>query len=295
MSCTKTDSNPASTSDGVSGQQSANVGQSIDVAPATNAQCVAGGQVYSVYIDENANAKLDAGEPVVNAQVVCNGQNGANGLSTLFSLNRVGVGFSACASGSGLQVNSGLDQDRSGVLDAGEISQAQILCDGEAGAAGSAGAAGPAGSDGHNVVFQAVAAGNNVCVAGGTTLLMALDVNNLGIYSASDPNQQSMTLCNGANGADGQTPAYAPVEPILPCGNTVAYKEVLLRLNNGQVLASYSDNASGAMTRLVFLPDGSFMDTDNSSCTFSLATSIDGATRSMSWNGQVQLSWAVLH
>ena len=321
LGCTKTDSSPLPANQSVSGSQSS-PSQSIDVSPATGAQCAAGGQVYSIYIDENTNSKLDVGEPVLNAQVVCNGQNGANGanglngtngFSTLFSLNRVGVGLEACPSGSGLQVNSGLDSDRSGILEPAEISQAQILCDG---ANGATGAAGPAGRDGHDLVFQAVDAAPEVCPAGGKTLMMALDINNLGSYSALDPDQQSMTLCNGLNGQngvdgqngkdgsngangqnghDGLTPAYSPVEPILPCGNTVAYKEVLLRLSNGQVLASFSDNVNGDMTRLVFLPDGTFMDTDNSNCTFSLATSVDGTSRSMSWAGQVQLSWAVLH
>jgi hypothetical protein len=124
----------------------------------------------------------------------------------------------------------------------------------------------------------------------GSILLLATDLYDTGIYDLTLPNQRSVTMCNGQ---DAVTPAYATVEPILPCGNTVAFKEVLLRLRNGQVLRSFSNDASGAMTRLAFLPDGSFIDTDNSSCTFSLSTSDDGKLRSVSWLGQVQLSWAM--
>ena len=118
--------------------------------------------------------------------------------------------------------------------------------------------------------------------------MMATDINNTGVYNSQFPNQQSMTICNGQNGV---TPAFTTVETITACGNNVAYKEVLLRLQNGQVLASFSNDTGGTMTRLSFLPDGTFMNTDNSGCVFSLSTSSDGKTRSISWSGQIQQSW----
>lgn len=291
--------------------------RAIDVQDASSAQCQSGGKVYGIFIDANQNGVFDADETVLSSQVVCNGQNGANGIdgingangsngtngySTLFSLTRVATGFASCVSGGGLQINSGLDLNRNGSLDASEITQAQILCDGQSGAAG---VAGPAGQNGHGVVFQMTAAPAAICPAGGTVILMAIDASDSGVYSATAPGQQSLVICNGVNGTngtngadgvngrDGVIPAYAPVEPILPCGNTVAFKEVLLRLSNGQVLASFSETVSGQMTRLTFLPDGSYMDTDNSSCTFAISTSPDGRRRSMSWFGTEQLSWAM--
>lgn len=277
--------------------------QGIDVQPATSSQCAAGGNVYAVYGDLNDNGLKDSDEPVLSQQVVCSGQNGADGsdgYSTVFSVERVNTGLAACGAGSGLQVSFGLDRNRNAVLDPSEITSPQVLCDGQSGAAGSAG---PAGQNGASMVFQTVAAPPAVCPAGGSTIVMALDVNHIGHYTSEMPEQQAVTMCNGltgSNGHDGQngqdgrdgvTPAYAPVDSILPCGNTVAYKEVLLRLSNGQVLASFSDNASGAMTRLTFLPDGSFMNTDSSGCTFSLSTA--NSVRSISWFGQVQMSWPV--
>jgi len=155
---------------------------------------------------------------------------------------------------------------------------------------GSNGSDGKDGKDGNGVAFAVVDASAEQCPSGGSTILMSTDVGNTGVYDVNASNQQSMTICNGQNAV---TPAYTPVEPIYACGNTVAYKEVLLRLSNGQVLGSVSDNTSGKMTRLAFLTDGSFVNTDNSGCSFSLSTSSDGKTRSISWSGKVQKSWSI--
>jgi len=146
------------------------------------------------------------------------------------------------------------------------------------------------GQKGNGVAFAVVSASIEQCPTGGSTILMATDVGNTGVYDVMAANQQSMTICNGQNAT---VPGYTPVEPIYACGNNVAYKEVLLRLSNGQVLGSFSDNVEGRMTRLAFLPDGNFVNTDNSGCSFSLSTSSDGKTRSISWSGQVRKSWSV--
>lgn len=164
------------------------------------------------------------------------------------------------------------------------------VCNGTNGSNGSNGANGSDGKDGNGVAFAVVAATVQQCPSGGSTILMATDVGNTGVYSVTAPNQQSMTVCNGQNAT---VPAYSPVEAIYACGNNVAYKEVLLRLQNGQVLGSFSNNTAGDMTRLAFLPDGNFMNTDNSGCQFSLSTSSDGKTRSISWSGHVQKTWSI--
>jgi hypothetical protein len=273
--------------------------QRIDIANASASQCPAGGMVYSVYTDANKNDALDSSDDLLSTQIICNGingnngSNGNNGHSTLISTTRVSVDLNACSSGSGLQVNVGLDENDDHVLDASEITNPQVLCDGANGAVGTAG---PAGSNGFNMVFETAIATAIACPAGGSTVLMSLDTDFSSSVTPSDQNIQSMTLCNGQNGQNGQNApatAYTPVEPILACGNTVSYKEVLLRLSNGQVLGSFSNNVGGDMTRLSFLPDGTFMNTDNSGCTFSLATSGDGSTRSISWFNQVQMTWAM--
>lgn len=270
------------------------IAERIAVAVATPVQCAAGGSVYSVYKDKNDNSAMDASDELVHAQIVCNGTNGANGSSgahghsSLISTQRVNVGLSACAAGSGLQINFGLDVNDNLVLEPSEITAPDLVCDGETGAIGSAGASGATGT---SVIFQTVAASVQMCAAGGSTIIMAEDVDHSHSIGSEDQNIQEVTLCNGSNGANAPVPAYSIVEPIFACGNSVAYKEVLLRLSSGQVLGAFSDNASGAMTRLAFLSDGTFMNTDNSGCTFSLATS--GSTRSISWFNQVQMTWSM--
>lgn len=271
----------------VNGSQSLGAGNfAIEIADADTTQCAAGGKIYRVFVDLNNSLTIDGSETALSEQVVCNGVNGTNGsdgYSTVFSLTRVDTNFEACQAGSGLQINSGLDTSRNTTLEPSEIQQSQILCDGSDGAVG---AAGPAGSNGHGLVFQTTAAPGSSCPTGGKIIMMATDTNDNGQFEVSDSDHQSITLCNGAAAP---VPAYSPVEPIMPCGNTVAYKEVLLRLSNGQVLASFSENVQGLMTRLTLIPDGSYMDTDNSQCTFTLSTS--GSTRSISWFGSVQKSW----
>ena len=233
-------------------------GPGLAVAPATSEQCVAGGLIYTVFVDQNRNGTFEADETVTSTQVVCNGVNGTNGTN---------------------------------------------------GANGSNGANGTNGSNGHSIVFQTVSAPSDLCANGGTTIVMALDVFDTGEYHASLPQQRAMTLCNGLNGSDGANgtngsngtngadapvPMYAAVDSIQPCGNSGAYQEVLLRLQSGQVLASFSNDTGGTMTRLTFLPDGTYMTTDATSCQFTLATSQNGTLRSISWFGQIQKLWNML-
>lgn len=176
-----------------------------------------------------------------------------------------------------------VDMNGDGVLDSSEaVVSRQVVCNGLNGAPGSD------GQNGYSMVFEVVPAPVQVCLAGGNVLLMALDIGRTGVYDISYPSQQSITLCNGQNG---QISGYSPVEAIQACGGGGAYREVLLRLANGQVLSSFSEDSGGTMTRLAFLPDGTYMNTDSSGCIFSLATSENGASRSISWNGEVQMTW----
>lgn len=138
------------------------------------------------------------------------------------------------------------------------------------------------------------------CAAGGKVYEVYLDDNENQSRDLEEIAVSTQVVCNGTNGsngangadgADAPVSAYAPAEVIVPCGNTGSFSEVLLRLHNGQILVSFSDNTQGAMTRLVLLPDGTYMTTDNTGCQFSLAT--EGSTRSISWGGEVRSSWSV--
>jgi len=159
------------------------------------------------------------------------------------------------------------------------------------------------------------------CPAGGKIYTVYIDVNGNGIEDAAETPLSEQIVCNGQNGHDGTSgqdgvdgqdgengqdgtdgrdgenaPAspYTIVAAIIPCASTAPYSEVLLRLQNGQVLVSFSEKSNGQNTRLAILNDGTFTTTDGNNCTFTLSTSADGFSRSISWNDQTQFSWPVL-
>lgn len=76
---------------------------------------------------------------------------------------------------------------------------------------------------------------------------------------------------DGVNGLDAALPPYSVVSILDPCGDAPGIvDEVLLKLANGQVLVSFSDNSSGKNTRFSILSPGTFITTDGSSCVFTL-------------------------
>lgn len=221
----------------------------------------------SVYTptDESANNKAGITPPERIAVTDANSEECPNG----------GKVYTVFVDGNGNSIND---------MDEAPLSK-QIVCNGKNGIDG---------TNGHSMQFTVLTAATAICPNGGSTLLMALDVNDNGFYSATDPNQQQMTICNGQNGADAPISQFSPVDVIIPCGHTTTYKEVLLRLSNGQVLASFSDNSGGVNTRLVLIPDGTYMTTDSTSCSFTLATTADGQQRFISWLNQIQKTWSLL-
>jgi hypothetical protein len=91
---------------------------------------------------------LQAGE-VDHTAYVCNGQDGtdgADGFTALVDTTTEPPGAN-CATG-GIKVESGLDDDRDGTLDPGEIDETTYVCNGATGATGPQGPAGPQGPQG---------------------------------------------------------------------------------------------------------------------------------------------------
>lgn len=184
--------------------------------------------------------------------------------------------------------------------------------DGVDGKDGVTGVAGSNGSNGHSVVFSTLLSSPVQCTNGGSVILMALDTNDNNVFDNSDSNIQSTIICNGTkgdqgiagqngndgaqgvsgnNGHDAPPTQFTTVQVLEPCGhNSSPYKEVLLRLTDGSILASFSELASGYNTRLTLLSDGTFSDTDSSGCVFTVSTS--GHTRTISWSGYSE-SWSV--
>lgn len=80
----------------------------------------------------------------------------------------------------------------------------------------------------------------------------------------------SVLVKNGANGQDGVSSIVSLIDP---CGDAPGiYDEVILRLNDGTLLASFSDNANGKNTRLSVIGEGSYQVTDGSGCAFSITS-----------------------
>lgn len=79
---------------------------------------------------------------------------------------------------------------------------------------------------------------------------------------------------DGKNGEDGLDAdlTYQVVEIIDPCGpqRNDGFDEVILKLGNGQYLASFSDNANGKNTRFSLLPSGNYQTTDGTGCNFTI-------------------------
>lgn len=75
----------------------------------------------------------------------------------------------------------------------------------------------------------------------------------------------------GEPGSPGTPGQDAELEIIDPCGDAPGiHDEVLVRLPDGSLLVSMSDQVSGKNTRFVILGPGDYQTTDGSSCVFSV-------------------------
>ena len=197
------------------------------------------------------------------------GSSGSDGLTSLVSLVNAAP---TCLTGV-ITVVSGLDTDRSGTLDANEVTSSQVVCNGATGNDGNN------GGDGHNSLVAVVHSASG-CAAGGITLLAGVDADDSGSLSPSEV-ASSGEVCNGnnglngingTNGTDAPPTAFTPVGLIDPCGDAPGvFDEIFVKLQNGTLIASFSDNASGANTRFSVLVTGTnYRTTDGSSCYFSV-------------------------
>lgn len=133
-----------------------------------------------------------------------------------------------------------------------------------------AGPQGNAGSQGQPGFSSLVVIANDApsCSNGGKTILTALDVNYSNTIDAGDVNLQTAEICHGTDAASSP---FSPAEFIDPCGDAPGvYDEVLIKLANGMIVASFSDNANGKNTRLSVLVPANYVTTDGSNCSFSV-------------------------
>ncbi len=178
--------------------------------PGTN--CATGGFKVSTGTDNNGNSVLDASE-ATSSNYICNGLNGLaglNGSSGAASLVNTAVELPGvhCAAG-GFKVTTGTDANANAVLDVGEVSATNYLCNGInglAGAAGLNGSNGTSGSNGSNglgsLVNTVVEAPGTNCLLGGVKINSGIDTNKNGTLDASEITSSSYA-CNGQTGATG--------------------------------------------------------------------------------------------
>ena len=156
--------------------------------------------------------------------------------------------------------------------------------DGVDGASGAPGSNGSDGSNGHNSLVAIVQTAPG-CSNGGVTLLTGVDLDDSSALEASEITA-SAEVCNGLNGSNGQdgqdgqngsdgadappTP-FTPVGIVDPCGDAPGvYDEVFVKLQNGTLLASFSENANGKNTRFSVLTPGTYVTTDGDNCVFTV-------------------------
>jgi hypothetical protein len=131
---------------------------------------------------------------------------------------------------------------------------------------------GQVGLEGASCVVNQLSNGAEI-VCGGVTKAVILNGTNgsdgsNGLNGNDGANGRDGT--NGTNGVDGlnaPTIPYTVVAIIDPCGKQSAYDEVLLKLENGNILAHYSD---GNKEFLTFVGPGSYRTTDGTSCAFTV-------------------------
>lgn len=147
---------------------------------------------------------------------------------------------------------------------------------GDTGSTGAPGVAGPKGDSGVTYVPEVHEAGADICpdasesptgVFGKVITLTPTD----------GSSGLAVTICNGSEGKDGADGQDAPPTPFMPtelvdpCGDSpTAYDEVLIRMANGILLATVSDNANGQNTRLSRVMPGTWMTTDGDQCIFTV-------------------------
>lgn len=191
--------------------------------------------------------------PVYNGIDGLDGLNGKNGHNSIIEM--AASGTPGCTT-----ILSALDTNDNGIIEPGvdERLESATVCNGLNGRDGIDGTNGKDGSDGKNGVDGA--AGRD-----GTNGRDGVDGQN------GSNGKDGVDGTNGKDGSDAPPTAFTPVGIVDPCGATPGYyNEVFLRLQNGTLLASFSDNSNGKNTRWAILVPGTYITTDGTNCTFTV-------------------------
>lgn len=148
--------------------------------------------------------------------------------------------------------------------------------EGPKGDIGATGAPGTNGEDGISVVFKTISSGS-LCPNDGSIIFIAYDSNYSGSFEVDDTGIQSITVCNGLNGESTvkEDTNLTPVEILNPCGFQSNTDEVLLRLSDKTILASFSENPNGKNTRFSILFPGDYVTSDGTNCFFTISSDMN--------------------
>lgn len=210
---------------------------------AADAACPNGGLKIDVGVDDDRDGTLDAAE-IDQSQFVCNGSNGSTadaGTSIPGATSLLNISTSApdatCVTG-GLRVDSGLDDDRNGTLDAAEIDQTRVLCNGSQGPSGDAGAIGL-----NALINTTVTTPDATCAAGGVRVEIGLDDDDDDILDAAEIDQTQL-ICNGRTGATGDA-GPAGLNSLVHV--TTAGPDITCANGGTRITAGVDDNANGSL------------------------------------------------
>lgn len=181
--------NGAPGADGNDGADGKNSLVSVEVA---GAECgAAGGLLVKSGLDLDGDGFLDEGE-VQRTAALCHGLDGADGsdgFTSLLVISEEPAGAN-CAFG-GTRLETGLDLDRNGSLDDGNVATA-FVCNGAPGANG---------SDGRNSLVSVADAGSQ-CAFGGFVVRSGVDDDGDGVLAPGEADATAY-VCHGAPGANG--------------------------------------------------------------------------------------------
>ncbi|MCK6547224.1 putative Ig domain-containing protein [Myxococcota bacterium] len=151
---------------------------------APGSHCATGGLRVDVGLDDDRDGTLDASE-IDGTSYVCNGRDGVDGLAMLIDTSTDTLG--QCGANGGVRWATGVDTDRDATLDASEIAEQRVLCNGTDGVDGVDGADGTDGLDGdRGLIDVSVEPAGATCPIGGQRIATGLDVDRDGILDAAE-------------------------------------------------------------------------------------------------------------
>lgn len=151
----------------------------------------AGGYRIHTGLDTNRNGTLETLE-VTHSNYICNGERGEVGLSML--VETVDYSGFQCGTNGGVEIRSGLDTNRDGSLQSGEITRRSYVCNGEDGFDG---------SDGADALVETTEGTYAFCDGGfGVRIDSGTDYNYNGVLDASEVFSTSY-VCDGFDGENG--------------------------------------------------------------------------------------------